>query len=327
MPDSTHDPDPDPERGLGLGIDAGGTQTRWALADVDGVVAAEGHVAGLSALQLSNEGGRAQFRSELARLAAAVAPHGRPGRVRAGLTGFGGDGESISGALAQALGVAPDAVTLSSDIEIAYAANFGPGQGYLVYAGTGSIGAFIDTAGTLHRAGGRGVALDDGGGGYWIAREAMRAIWRAEDECPGRWRGSPMAHAVFAHVGGSDWADSRRFMYAQERGAVGRLAMAVASAADSDPAAADILRGAGVELARLALALAARHGPRPVVLSGRAAALHPMLFGAMRKALPASTELVHSTARAHVAAARCAARTLSPYVRQHEGNSMMETAA
>ncbi|MES3021214.1 MAG: BadF/BadG/BcrA/BcrD ATPase family protein [Pseudomonadota bacterium] len=307
MPDTN----PDPDRGLGLGIDAGGTQTRWALAERDGVLAAEGHVGGLSALQLSSEGGRKEFEAELGRLAAALLPHGRPGRVRAGFTGFGGDGDLIAGALAQALGIAPACVTISSDIEIAYAASFAPGQGYLVYAGTGSIGAWIDTDGTLHRAGGRGVALDDGGGGYWIAREAMRAIWRAEDECPGQWRSSPLAHAVFAHVGGSDWAHSRQFMYAQERGAIGRLALAVASAAGSDPTAADILRGAGVELARLALALAARHGPRPVVLGGRAAGLHPLIFASMREALPASTALTHSTGLAHVAAAHCAALSLS----------------
>jgi glucosamine kinase len=144
-------------------------------------------------------------------------------------------------------------------MEIAYRASFAPGEGYLVYAGTGSIGAFIDAAGQFHRAGGRGVVLDDGGGGFWIAREALRHIWRLEDEMPGAWQASPMARAVFDYVGGADWADSRQFIYGQERGAVGKLALAVAATADQDPAAT-ILRAAGRELARLALALTKRFG-------------------------------------------------------------------
>ena len=306
MPDSATDT----ELGYvhGLGIDAGGTRTRWALAGPDGAIVAAGHVGGLSALQMSSDEGRQALRGELVRLAAAVLPHGRVGRVRAGVTGLDGGGEQIAALLAQLLAIAPGAVSVCSDIEVAYAACLEPGQGYLVYAGTGSVGAWIDANGALHRAGGRGAALDDGGGGYWIAREALRAIWRAEDECPGRWRASPMAQAVFAQVGGSDWCHSRQFVYGQERGAVGALAVAVASAADTDPTAADILRGAGRELARLASALITRHGPRPVVLAGRAASLHPMILGAMRRSLPPGSALSHSTALAHVAAARHAAR-------------------
>ena len=306
MPDT----DFDTARNLGLGIDAGGTETRWALAGADGAIIAAGHVGGLSALQMANDVGRHALRNELALLAAAVLAHGRPGQVRAGFTGFDKGGDEIASMLAQSLGVAPAAVAVCSDIENAYAASFEPGQGYLVYAGTGSVGAWIDAEGALHRAGGRGGALDDGGSGYWIAREALRAIWRAEDECPGLWRDSPMAHAVFDHVGGSDWRHSREFMYGQERGAVGALAVAVAAAADADPAASDILRGAGRELARLASALIMRHGPRPVVLAGRAASLHPMIFGGMRRALPPGTALSLSTGLAHVAAARRAARLL-----------------
>ncbi len=303
MPHTDHDSD----SGLGLGIDAGGTQTRWALAGPDGAIVAEGHVGGLSGLQMASEAGRRVVQAELARLAAAVLTHGRPGRVRAGFTGFDSGGDQIARALAQLLGMSPQAVTICNDIEIAYAASFEAGQGYLVYAGTGSVGAWIDRAGTLHRAGGRGAALDDGGGGYWIAREALRAIWRAEDECPGTWRASPMARAVFAKIGGSDWAHSRQFVYGQERGAVGTLALAVAAVADTDPAAIDIMRRAGNELARLARALITRHGPRPVALAGRASGLHPLILAAMRQALPTGTRLTHSTALAHVAAARSAA--------------------
>ena len=297
-----------PEPRLGLGIDAGGTRTRWALAASDGEVIAEGKVGGLSALQMSSASGRHTVHANFSALAKAVLAHGKPQHVQAGLTGFGGDGEQLQRWLAELTGVPLRAVTLCSDIEIAYLGSFEPGQGYLVYAGTGSIGAYIDAGGQFHRAGGRGVMLDDGGGGYWIAREAMRHIWRNEDEQPGRWRASPLAQAVFAHVGGDSWALSRQFIYSQERGEVGKLALAVAASADADPVAAAILAEAGRELARLAQALNARFGARPVALAGRASELHPIIFAAMRAAMADAASLTQATGHAHHAAARIAAR-------------------
>jgi len=293
--------------GFGLGIDAGGTRTRWALADRAGAIIAEGEVAGLSALQMGSSAGRAALHARLTDLAGAVLAHGKPGAVRAGLTGFGGDDAQLQLWLSTLFDIPASVIALCNDIEIAYAACFQPGEGYLVYAGTGSIGAWIDLDGVFHRAGGRGVVLDDGGGGFWIAREALRHIWRIEDEQPGAWHDSAMARAVFDQIGGSDWALSRQFIYGQERGAFGQLALAVAASADADPAASSILRGAGHELARLALALHSRFGPRPVALSGRAATLHPLIAATMGAALPPDLPLTLAGSEAHLAAARAAA--------------------
>lgn len=303
-----HDPEQqqDSTEALGLGIDAGGTQTRWALAGPGGRIVAEGTTGGLSALQLGSGDGREAVQATFAAIAREVLAHGRPVAVRAGLTGFGGDAELLQRWLGEQLGLAPQALVFSNDIEIAYLASFRPGDGYLVYSGTGSIGAFIDAQGGFHRAGGRGVVLDDGGGGFWIAREALRHIWRLEDERPGAWETSPMAHAVFQHVGGSDWSFSRQFIYGRERGEVGKLAIAVAATAERDPAAATILREAGQELARLATALIQRFGPRPVALAGRAAELHPAIVDTMRAALPPDITLSQTGVRAHYAAARLA---------------------
>ncbi|WP_240453487.1 BadF/BadG/BcrA/BcrD ATPase family protein [Janthinobacterium agaricidamnosum] len=296
---------------LGLGIDAGGTQTRWALATGDGAIVADGAVEGLSALQMSSDAGRAAVHATFAILCKQVLAVGQPRAVVAGLTGFGGDGVALAQTLATLLALDAGDVSIGNDIDIAYRDSFEPGEGYLVYAGTGSIAAWIDADGGFHRAGGRGVLLDDGGGGYWIAREALRHIWRREDEAPGSWHSSPMAEAVFAQLGGSDWSLSRAFMYGQDRGAIGRLALAVAASADADPLALDILQRAGQELARLALALTARYGPRPVVLAGRAAQLHPAIAAAMRAALPVSLMMEQKVARSHEAAAKLAARTAS----------------
>ena len=294
---------------LGLGIDAGGTQTRWALATAPGDIVAEGAVRGMSALQVGESD---HVREALDDLAAAVLAHGRPARVHAGITGFGESTEALRALIAAPLDLDPTNVKVVSDMEIAYLDLFAPGEGYVVYAGTGSVAAFVDDRGVLHRAGGRGVVLDDGGGGFWIAREALRHVWRIEDEHPGSWRDSPMALALFEAIGGSEWANSREYIYGRDRGAVGGLALAVARAASEDPVARDILARAGGELARLALAMAKRYGARPVALTGRAADLHPLIAEAMQAALPAGTPLALRASRGQHAAARIASRATLP---------------
>lgn len=291
-----------------LGLDCGGTQTRWALAARSGLLLAEGTVGALTGLQMATSEGRAHIAEQLslaAQAARAVAPFGH---VHAGVTGFDGDAAAALQALfAQALGVASTDVHAVSDIELICRSAFAPGSGHVVYAGTGSIAAHLDVHAVLHRAGGRGGALDDGGSGYWITREALRHIWRSEDEEPGCWQRSMMAQALFAHIGGSTWAQSRRFINLSDRGTVGAAALAVAATADADPAAHDILQRAGSELARLARALLRRLGPMPVALAGRAFELHPLIESTLRQALPVDVPVSRLNAAAHHTAAQWAA--------------------
>ena len=311
MPLSPHDDRQQPA--LGLGLDAGGTQTRWALADGRGVLLAQGHAAGFTALQMSSADGAQALAAVLADIArqvqVRVQAHGRVTALCAGLTGFDGDGQApLSRLFVQAFNVPMQALRLLPDIELACRAAFAPGEGYLVYAGTGSVAAFVDAQEQLHRAGGRGGLIDDGGSGYWIAREALSHIWRAEDEQPGAWRGSVLAREVFDAVGGCEWADTRRWVYGASRGQLGELAVAVAAAADADPAALALLENAGRELARLAQALAHRHGARPVAFGGRVFQLHPVIEQSMRDALPGC--VVHAAAglAPHITAALLAAK-------------------
>jgi glucosamine kinase len=185
----------------------------------------------------------------------------------------------------------------------------------VLYAGTGSIAAHVDRHGVMHRAGGRGAVIDDAGGGHWIARRALRQIWRAEDAEPGAWRRSPLARQVFAHIGGSDWVQTRQWVYSgpgAARGEMGRLALAVAAAADDDPAALALLRAAGTELARLALAMRQRFGALPLALAGRVFDLHPVIEDSLRQSLPADAVAGRMNTPPHHAAARLAARALMP---------------
>lgn len=292
---------------LGLGIDAGGTRTRWALALPSGELVAEGTAPGMSAVQTVTRAGRQALREALSALTRDVLSTGRPQRVHAGITGYGGMPGPLTGLLRAPLGLPADAVTLVTDIEVAYLDIFRPGAGYLVHAGTGSIAAFIDDAGNFHRAGGRGGVIDDGGSGFWIAREALRHIWRCEDEAPGAWQASALAREVFEHVGGSDWRHSRAFAYGVDRGELGKLALAVAAAAGTDPAALQLLEAAGRELGRLAQILVRRFGPRPVALAGRVFQLHPVIEQACRAMLPEGVAAHRRTSQGHHAAARIAA--------------------
>ncbi len=302
--------------GPGLGLDGGGTQTRWALADAQGRVLAEGRVAGISGLLLADASGRAALVQTLAALAADVTQAGRsamagttPGRIVAGLTGFASaDTAMLQQLLAAPFGLPADAVQLMSDIELACHAAFAPGQGAVVYAGTGSIAAFVDAAGELHRAGGRGAVIDDAGGGHWIAREALRQVWRAEDAAPGAGQHSALGRQLFAAVGGSDWAHTRAWVYGASRGEVGTLALAVAAAADeADAAALALLQQAGQELARLAHCLHQRFGPLPLALAGRVFELHPAIEASLLASMPAGSRVQRLLNPAHRLAAVLAA--------------------
>ena len=298
---------------LFLGLDAGGTGTRWALANTAGEMLREGAVAGLTALMMGNAAGRDQMLGTASALAGEVAAQGlgAPMRIAVGITGYSDD-PVLAGQMQTLFGglfsLPAESVSITSDIVIAYHAAFEPGQGYLVYAGTGSIGAHVDGQGRLHRVGGLGSLLGDGGSGHWIACEAMRHIWRQEDEQPGRWRDSPLALAVFAHVGGNQWTRSRDFIYQSSRGEVGTLALAVAATVDTDPVAHRILWQAGTELAQLGMTLTRRFGPKPMVLAGRALDLHPLIEQGVHATLPQDMPVSRKTLHPHRAAARLAAQ-------------------
>jgi N-acetylglucosamine kinase-like BadF-type ATPase len=279
---------------------------------------------------LQDEAGRAAVTSHLAaalsaaRTAAPDAP--LPARVVTGVTGL--DAAPAPGtaaapdpqhaalqaafahAWAQAMPDAPAAALHAcSDIELLCRTAFAPGAGLVLYAGTGSVAAMVDGDGHLQRAGGRGVLLDDAGGGHWIACMALRHVWRAEDEAPGAWQQSALAQRLFARLGGADWSFTRRGVYGADRGAVGRLALAVAEAAqDGDAAALAILGDAGDELARLVHALWRRHGRVPVALAGRALQLHPVVGQRLAAALPPGTPLTPLAASPEVLAAGWAVR-------------------
>lgn len=309
-----------------LGIDAGGSSTRWIVrrtgpaACVGGEVVTRGRLGPLSGLAFLSEDGGARREAEdliarladdvLARVAGALGGRRAPDAVFAGVTGLT-DGDPAARAvgelLARHLLLPVGRVRVVNDMALAYRCAFVPGQGVLVYAGTGSIAVHVAADGTLTRAGGHGYLIDDAGGGFWIGRHALRAVLREADRRGGPATG-PLAEAVYEALGSRAWPDIRRRVYAGDRSEVAALVPAVRHAlASGDPAAARIVGDAGRELAHLADVLLARLGdPLPVALAGGASGLGAPLRRAVMAALPPGTQVRMAERTPVEAAARLA---------------------
>ncbi len=236
----------------GLGIDGGGSATRWALCDAAGGIRAAGELGPVSGL-LAQPDQRARMAAMAASLSAALdaAALGgvRPSRVVAGITGLSAaapEAAEVAAILAAACRIDAADVRVADDVWIAYHAAFRPGEGHVVYAGTGSVGMHVRADGTVIQLGGRGALIDDAGAAFGIGRAALRLIYRRLDDDPD-WT-SALAEQVYAAIGGRSWEAVRGHVYADGRGRVAMLARAVAQAAGAgDADALAILRHAGAD--------------------------------------------------------------------------------
>lgn len=302
---------------LGLGIDAGGSSTGWLLLDQQGTEVARGRVGGITghlfrsgSEQLSAEGTEALKR--LDELLAAVQAAGRPSGVVMGAAGL--DSASLAAAwlqghIARELRLRQDVVFVDNDMEIAYRSVFEPGQGVLVYGGTGSIAYHLPRQGPALRVGGHGYMIDDAGGGYWVGQQALRQTLRWQDELGGP-AGRLLAREVVRQLGSSDWSEIRSRIYGSGRSAVAALAPAVSRAAAlGDETAIRILVQAGAELARLANVTMQRLGQiLPVGLTGGVVHMGEALLETFSNALPGGLNPIVSDDDPATAAARLAVR-------------------
>ncbi len=276
-----------------LGLDCGGSESRWLLLDGEGQTIARGTGPRLSG-HIFDPAERDVAMSSLRTLcrdirAAAVPIDGAPiDALVAGITGLtpdGPEGGVLADTLAGFLEIPAGRIKINDDLWLAYHAAFQPGEGILVYSGSGCAACHIDTGGQAWRAGGRGIAIDDVGSGFWIGQQALRWMMRQVDRT-GEFPSGALASALCDRIGGRDWDVIRAHVYVEPRGRVAALALAVADAAKAnDPVSLSILEEAGKALAELALALIGRVGLKPVVLTGRAAALHPAIFDTFDRAL------------------------------------------
>ncbi len=139
--------------------------------------------------------------------------------------------------------------------------------GIAVICGTGSV-----AVGTLRertvQVGGWGYLLGDEGGGYWIVREALRALLQRRDD--GRDPGE-LARALLAATGSADVAELQQRYYGQPHVPRDWAQLARVVLESTDPAAGDIASraaSAAADLADQAARLLDRPDRFPVVLAG-----------------------------------------------------------
>ncbi|CAN5466662.1 hypothetical protein BH10BAC6_BH10BAC6_14940 [soil metagenome] len=144
-----------------------------------------------------------------------------------------------------------------SDVELVQLAALQSGSGIVLIAGTGSIALSVDTLGIQRRCGGWGPRIDDAGSGFWIGREALRAVARMLD---GRGPTTLLIRpvAAFLVVDPNDVISLQNKLRATSIDRCARLAQAVLSyAEEGDAIAINIRQRAADHLAALVLAVRA----------------------------------------------------------------------
>jgi N-acetylglucosamine kinase-like BadF-type ATPase len=253
-----------------LGIDAGGTRTVCLLVDDSGKVLGDARGPGAN-LQSAGELEVEKVLHDV--IGRALGHHPQPKAICLGMAGVDRPGESATiRQILERIGHRAQ-VLVVNDALIALEAGVPGGAGTVVVAGTGSIAYGRDATGRAARSGGWGYVLGDEGSGYWIARQALRAVVRASD---GRGPATSLTARVLAHYHLTRPQDLVHAIYhgGSQPSAMAALAREVeAAATDDDAVALRILAIGALELADAAASVARRleldQAPCRLVLAGR----------------------------------------------------------
>ena len=268
-----------------LGIDAGGTKTVCYLANAKGEIVGEGRRGGAN-LQAHGE-------LEVEKVLHAVIEEAigdrtiQPAAVCLGVAGVDRpDDDHIVRAIMRRLGYRSHLLVVN-DALVALVAGVGDEPGVVLIAGTGSIAYGVNEDGYAARAGGWGYVLGDEGSGYWIGREALIAVVRETDGRGPRTRLTPL---LLEHFGLTHANGLVREIYDKglHRQAIAALGPVVARArSEGDLVAAEILRGASLELMRATSTVIER-------LQMRGKSFQMVLSGSMFRLIPWLVEDVTS---------------------------------
>ena len=260
-----------------LGIDAGGTKTVCRLADPEGRVLAEARGPGAN-LQHAGELEVERVLHEVISEATLEAPEW-PAAVCLGIAGVdrARDAEIVRAILRR---IAPRSrVVVVNDALVALEAGVPGGPGVVIIAGTGSIAYGRNADGWAARAGGWGYLLGDEGSGYWLGRQALRAVVRSAD---GRGPHTLLTARVLAHFDIARTQDLVREIYdgSFSPATVAAVASQVESAAgEGDEIALHLIDTGASELGLAALSVCGRLKLHrgPVILAGGMFSVAPRL--------------------------------------------------
>jgi N-acetylmuramic acid 6-phosphate etherase len=229
-----------------LGIDGGGTKTEWAL--LEGGTVVQHGVLPQGNLRLNTDEQLLQLFSvlprEVSHVGAFLAACGTPA-----------DRERLRGLVAA---VWPQAqMVVGSDRDSALATAFRDEDGIIVIAGTGAV-VHGRRDGRTEKAGGWGHVVGDRGGGYDLARQALREVLTRFDL---EQTISPLAQRILAELALNSFADLGTWAMAADKMSVARLAPAVFEAVRrSEPAMLQVVEGGAQVLAEFTRAVAQRLG-------------------------------------------------------------------
>ena len=243
-----------------LGVDGGQSSTTAIIGDENGRVVGIG--TGGPCNHVGAAEGRAKFVDALqSSLQAACAQAGLNAasvRFTSACLGFSGGPADKESILAEIL--ASNRTLVTDDAFIALAAATAGEPGLVVIAGTGSIAFGRNAGGRTARAGGWGYLFGDEGGGFWIARRAVRAALAFEEGwgVPTSLRARLLDAVIAQNARVRNMNDLLHRCYTPEfpRPRIAGLSILVNHAAESgDPVALEILETAARELTRLAVAV------------------------------------------------------------------------
>jgi len=243
---------------LFLGVDGGQTGTTALIGDQGGRVLGAGS-GGPCNHATAEEGRQKLVRAISASLAAACAQAGLDrGAVRfaAACFGMSGGPQDKQEILRQI--VPAELLLVSDDSVIALAGATAGEPGIVTIAGTGSIAFGRNPSGRTARVAGWGYIFGDEGGGFDIARQALRAALRAEE---GWGPSTALTRALIDATGGTTANEVLHLFYTPDwpRSRVAALAPLVDEiAVAGDAVARDILQQAAQQLALLTASVRAQ---------------------------------------------------------------------
>lgn len=236
---------------LFLGVDGGQSGTTAVIGDETGRVLGTGE-AGPCNHAAAGEGRKKLERAVLGSVAGACAEAGLDAATvefEAACFGMSGGPDDKRDILASILRTGRLIVT--NDAVIALAGATTDGVGIITIAGTGSIAFGRNREGRSVRAGGWGYIFGDEGGGFDIARQAVRASLRMEE---GWGPSTQLRDLLLAETGARDANHVLHLFYTDEwpRSRVAKLAQIVDRASETDAVALEIVNNAAQQLATFA---------------------------------------------------------------------------
>jgi N-acetylglucosamine kinase-like BadF-type ATPase len=234
-----------------LAIDGGASTAKWCVQNQEGKTLIYQTTGPLSG-HIFNSESRKQSETILRNICNKAHKIAPISKVVAGISGLDSKSHQanwIRGVIEKSLNTKD--ILISDDLFFVFLGLSSPGEGLLVYAGTGCIAYHLTKDYNVIRANGYGYLIDDCGGGFWIGQQALKQWLRSmETHQPTT---SALDERLVKKFGSRDWNIVREKVYKGGRETVASVTKEVRFAANvGDPNALKIFHEAGIEIGKLA---------------------------------------------------------------------------